>query len=165
MEGDQVSEEKRYTEAEAHRHFAAGLNGEVWALLGKEGRSAQEDELLVHAAHASCLHWLKIGTGLQQQRGEWLIARVYSELGRAEPALRHATRCRELTEAHAELMEDFDQAYAYEALVRAHAVAGSSDDSVRYQGMAEKAGDAIADQESRSYFVGDLNGGDWRGTR
>ena len=80
-----MSVEKRYTEAEAHRHFAAGLNGEVWGLLGKEERSVEEDERMVHAAHASCYHWLEIGTGLHQQRGEWLIARVYSELGQADP--------------------------------------------------------------------------------
>jgi tetratricopeptide (TPR) repeat protein len=160
-----MNSKDQYTETEAHRHFARSLNGEVWGLLEKDNRSAEEDDLLVHAAHASCLHWLKIGTGLHQQRGEWLIARVYSELGQAEEALRHASRCMELTEQHAELMEDFDRAYAYEALARATAVSGNRADSLRYQELAERAGSAIADQESRSYYEGDLNAGDWHGLR
>ena len=57
-------------------------------------------------------------------------------------------------------MEEFDRAYAYEALARAHAVAGNRDESVKYQVAAEKAGEAIVDQESREYLMGDLNGGD-----
>jgi hypothetical protein len=33
-------------------------------------------------------------------RSDWLIARVYSVVGRAEPALAHAGRCLELCERH-----------------------------------------------------------------
>ncbi|NIV40287.1 MAG: hypothetical protein GWN58_66060, partial [Anaerolineae bacterium] len=120
-----MSEEKTYTESEAHRHFAAKLNGEVWGLLEKSDRSSAEDEMMIHTAHASCCHWLKVGTGVHHQRAEWMIARVYSELGLAEAALRHANRCRELTQEHAGLMEDFDRAYAHEAMARANTVAGN----------------------------------------
>ena len=160
-----MSEEKEYTEEEAHRLFARKLNGEVWGLLEKADRSQAEDELMVHAAHASCCHWLKVGTGLQHQRAEWMIARVYSELGMAESALRHARRCQELTTEHADLMEDFDQAYAYECMARANAVAGNSEEAQKYMELAEQAGQAIADEESRKFFLGDLNGGDWHGLR
>lgn len=152
---------KEYTEQEAHRHFGAKLNGEVWNLLAKDDRSQEENELMAHAAHASCYHWLQVGTGAHHQRGEWLISHVYAELGVAEGALYHAQRCQALTEEHADLLEDFDRAYALEALARANAVAGKREEALRYREQAEKAGQAIADEESKKYFVGDLAGGNW----
>jgi hypothetical protein len=160
-----MSEGNTYTEQQAHRHFAASLNGEVWTLLGKPGRSRAEDELMIHAAHASCCHWLKVGTGVHHQRAEWLIARVYSELELGETALRHARRCQELTQEHAALMEDFDRAYAQEALARANAVAGNRAEALKHLQLAEKAGQVIADEESKRFFVGDLADGDWHGLR
>ncbi len=156
-----MNDEKTYTEEEAHRHFAASLNGEVWTLLGKPDRSQAEDELMIHTAHASCCHWLKVGTGVHHQRAEWMIARVYSEVELGEAALRHARRCQELTQEHADLMEDFDRAYAQEALARANAVAGNRAEARQHLQLAEEAGQAIADEESRKFFVSDLADGDW----
>ena len=160
-----MTEEKRYTEEEAHRLFAAKLNGEVWSLLEEPDRSKLEEESMIHTAHASCCHWLKVGTGLHHQRGEWLITHVYSELGIADTALRHAQRCQELTEEYAELMKDFDRAYAHECLARANAVAGNREQALRYMEFAEEAGQAIEDEENRKIFFGDLNSGNWKGLR
>ena len=160
-----MSEGKVYTEPEAHRHFAAKLNGEVWGLLEKADRSSADDELMIHAAHASCRHWLKVGSGLHHQRAEWLIAHVYSELGLANAALRHANRCQALTGEYADLMEDFDRAYAYEAMARANALAGNQAEALEYLQLAEAAGQVIADDQSKQFFIGDLQGGDWHGLR
>jgi tetratricopeptide (TPR) repeat protein len=160
-----MSEEETYTEPEAHRHFAAKLNGEVWELLEKTYRSPAEDERMIYAAHASCYHWLEVGTGLHHQRAEWLIAHVYSELELADAALRHARRCQELTQDHADLMEDFDQAYALEAMARANALAGDQEEALKLLQLAEEAGQAIADDESKQFFLGDLKGSNWYGLR
>jgi hypothetical protein len=151
---------EKYTEQEAHRHFASKLNGEVWNLLAKEDRSQAEDELMVFAAHASRYHWLQVGMGAHHQRGEWLVSHVYADLGIPLAALHHAQRCQALTEEHAELLEDF-RAYAFEALARANAVAGDREEALRLRQLAEEAGQAIADAESKTYFVGDLGGGNW----
>ena len=156
-----MSEEKTYTEQEAHRFFAGNINGEVWGLLGKGDRTAEEDQLMIHAAHASLFHWLKVGTGVHHQRGTWLIARVYSELGLAEAAMRYAELCQALTKQHADSMEDFDKAYAHECLARANAVAGNVEEAQKFKALAEEAGEAIADEENKKYFVGDLQGGNW----
>jgi len=160
-----MSEEERYTLQEAHAHFARSVNGEVWALLEKAERTPDEDERMVHAAHASLYHWLFAGGIVNQQRGEWLIAHVYAELGVAEAALRHAGRCHRLTEQYAAQMEDFDWAYAYEALARAHAVAGDVVAATQYLQQARDAGEAIADAESKSLFSADLAAGNWGGLR
>jgi len=156
-----MEEPKTYTLDEAHLQFAKSLNGQVWELLQKANRSASEDELMVHAAHASCYHWLKAGTGLHHQRGEWLIAHVYTELGMAEPALWHAQRCLELTNEYSDLGKDFDRAYAYEGMARAYALKKSRDEALKYLDLAKKAGEVIANAEDKSIFMGDFNGGNW----
>lgn len=156
-----MSEEETYTEAEPHRHFAVTLNGKVWELLEKPHRSRDDDEAMVHAAHASCFHWLQTGTQVHHQRAEWLIARVYCSLGIGESALRHAQRCLELTREHPDAMSDFDVAYAYEGMARANAVAGNKDEALKYLKLAEEAGQSIANDEDRKIFLGDFNSGNW----
>jgi hypothetical protein len=160
-----MSEEKAYTEAEAHRHFAIQFNGATWDLLDKAKRTKEEDERMLYSAFASCRHWLEAGTGVHHQRGEWMIARVYSVLGLGEPAMRHANRCLELTKEYASEMEDFDKAFAYEAVARANAIAGNRDEALRYIELAESAGEAIADEQNKEIFQGDFNGGNWAGLR
>lgn len=160
-----MDENKTYTEAEAHRHFAIQFNGMTWDLLDRADRTREEDERMLYSAFASCRHWLEAGTGMHHQRGEWMIARVYSVLGLGEAAVRHANRCLDLTEQHAGEMADFDWAFAYEAVARANAVIGNRDKALEYIALAEKAGQAIADQESKEIFFDDFNGGDWAGLR
>lgn len=160
-----MSEEKTYTEAEAHRAFAIQYHGQTWDLMANEDRSPEEDELMIHTAHASCRHWLEVGTGLHHQRGEWLLSRVYAVVGLAGASLRHANRCGELTETHAELMADFDKAFAYECMARANAIAGNREKALEYMRLAEEAGEAIAGEGDRKYFFSDLNAGEWNGLR
>jgi hypothetical protein len=160
-----MHEAQTYTLAEAHLHFARTLNGEVWHLLEKPERTQIEEERLIHAAHASCYHWLHAGTGVHHQRAQWLIARVYGELGLAGPALRHASRCLALTGAYADLLEPFDRAYAYEAVARANALAGNRDEARQYIRRAAEAATTIADDEDRRIFLDDFHGGNWHGLR
>jgi tetratricopeptide (TPR) repeat protein len=163
METNTMDEEKTYTLEESHLYFAKTLNGKVWELLQKKERSKAEDDLMIYAAHASCYHWLNAGTGLHHQRAEWLIAHVYSELGITGSALRHATRCLELTNEFKGLMKDFDRAYAYEGIARANALAGNRDEALKYIQLADEAGQAIHNDEDKSIFLDDFNGGNWHG--
>jgi tetratricopeptide (TPR) repeat protein len=160
-----LDELKMYTLEEAHQHFAKTLNGKVWELLQNSERSKSEDELMIYAAHASCYHWLNAGTGLHHQRAEWLIAHVYNELGLADPALRHTSRCLELTNEFGDLMKDFDLAYAYEGVARANALAGNRDEAIKYIQRADETGRAIGNDEDKSIFLSDFKGGNWHGLR
>ena len=160
-----MSEEKQFTEIEAQRHFAVKLNNRVWELLEKPDRSLHDDELMVLAAYASYYHWLQVGTVVHQQRGDWMIARVYTVLGNATAALHHAVRCLELTQQHVKHMADFDVAFAYESVARANAIAGNRDEALNYARLAEKAGQAIVDEADRRIFLDDFYGGEWNGVR
>lgn len=136
------------------RQLAVDLFNFVWTLLENPDRTREEDDAMVHAAHASRFHWGEVGAPVNHARGEWQVSRVYCVLGRAEPALYHARRCLELTQG-AEV-EDFDLPYAYEALARAHAVAGDAAEARRYKERARAAGEAIADADDREHFLEDL---------
>ena len=146
-----------------HKELGKTLNGEVWKLLGKTDRTDDETRRMIHAAHASHYHWLHAGTKVNEARGEWMIANVYSRLGHGEAALRHATRCAEVAEAHPEDMKDFDVAYATEGLARASASLGKKDEAAELKAKARSLGDLIADPEDKKIYDGDWGSGPWYG--
>lgn len=142
------------TDAPAEEQLAKELFNHVWTLLEKESRTADDDAEMVHAAHASCLLWLRVGTPVNAARGEWQCSRVYSVLGLGERALYHAARVLDLCERNG--IGDFDLAFAYEALARAHAVSGDVAESARHAELAREASAAIADPEDRDLVLSDL---------
>lgn len=135
------------------RQLAVDLFNHVWTLLGLEQRTREQDDELIHAAHASRHHWAAVGEPANLARGEWQCSRVYAVLGRGEPAVHHARRCLGLCEEHG--IGDWDLAFAYEALARAHRVAGDETEAERHKARAREAGDAIADPEDREIFERD----------
>jgi hypothetical protein len=137
-----------------HRQLAVDLFNHVWDLLETTNRSQDQIDEMINAAHASRYHWSVVGQPVNLARGDWQISRVYAVLGRAEPALFHAYRSLEIVEAAS--IADFDLAFAYEALARAHAVGGDSLESQRYLELARTAGEAIAEQDDRDGFFGEL---------
>ena len=139
---------------QTHRRLAMDLFNRVWELLDKTDRTASEIDEMIHAAHASRYHWGEIGTPLEFERGEWQISRVYSTLKRSEPALAHAERCLEICEANG--IGDFDLAFAYEALARAHAVSGDVTKTREFTALAEAAAAAIEDEGDREYAIGEI---------
>jgi hypothetical protein len=137
------------------RRLGVELYNDVWRLLEKPDRTPEEDEELVHQAHASTYHWLRAPECEPKNtaRGEWICSRVYSVLGRTEPALHHAERCLRITEANRKNMEDWDLPFAYEALARAHGLAGNTAEARRHEQLAREAGEAIAADEDREHFA------------
>jgi hypothetical protein len=126
----------------------------VWTLLRKVDRTVEDDDEMVHAAHASRFHWREVGTAENLGRGDWQISRVYSVVGRAEPALYHARRYLEICEQNG--IGDWDLAFAYEALARASRVAGDEDAVRDYVRKAREAGEQIADPDDREHFEEDI---------
>jgi hypothetical protein len=140
-----------------HRQLGVDLYNGVWRLLEQE-RTPEQDLELVHQAHASAYHWLKAPEcePKNRARSEWLCSRVYAVLGRPEPALHHAEHCLQIVQADLPDMDDFDLPFAYEALARASAAAGNSDDAVRYEQAARAAAERITDAEDKDLVLTDL---------
>jgi RNA polymerase sigma factor (sigma-70 family) len=142
------------TETAFHRRQAAQLFNHVWELLELPERTTAQDDELLHAAHASRHHWGVVGTPVNLARGEWQVARVYTVLGRPEPALHHAARCLEICRANG--IADFDIAFAHEALARASALAGDAVASAQHLAAAADWGARIAEEDDRALFFDDL---------
>ena len=132
------------------RKVAVKLFNRVWELMEKPRRTREEDDEMIHAAHASRYHWGVVGKPENRVRGEWQISRMYTALGRGEPAIAHAQRCLEICKANG--VADWDIAYAYESLARAHKTAGHTADVKKFKKLARAAGDQIAEAEEREHF-------------
>jgi hypothetical protein len=154
MGGSKMTEEKKYTMQECHKKFAVDLFNLVWSLLDKKDRTKEEDDKMVHAAHASRFHWGEIGKPVNLARGEWQISRVYSVLNGPRSALYHAKRCLEICKQND--IGDFDLAYAYEAMARAYAVAREKSEAEKYIQLAKEAGEQIKEKEDRNLLYSDL---------
>lgn len=149
-----ASGESPMLDPDEERRLGAELFNEVWRLLESDDRSTEQDDQMVHAAHASAYHWRRVGKAENFARSEWQCSRVYSVLGRAEPALHHAHRSLELCERNG--IGDFDLAFAYEALARAHALAGDAGQARHMTELAVAACEHIADPEDKQIVLADL---------
>ena len=134
-----------------HRGLGVALFNETWRLI----TSREDDELMVNAAHASAYHWSRAPESRPENRARshWQLSRVYAVVGRAEPALHHARACLDLCERNG--LADWDLAFAYEALARAHRVAG--DDASAESFRERAAAVPIADAEDRELLERDLS--------
>jgi hypothetical protein len=141
---------------DAHRAIASALFNHVWTLIEKADRTPEDDDEMIHAAHASRFHWGR-ARGVEPvnlARGEWQCSRAYAVLGRAEPAMWHARRCLAIVEDSD--IGDFDLAAAYEALARASAVAADRDGVTAWKAKALRALDEVADPDDREPIERDL---------
>jgi hypothetical protein len=141
------------TKAE-ERKLATNLFNRVWTLMEKPDRTRDDDDEMLHAAHASRYHWGAVGEAQHRARGEWQISRVYTVLGRGEPAIAHARRCLDICRQHG--IGDWDIAYAYEALARAYKTAHQATEARKYKKLARAAGDMITEVEDREHFDEDF---------
>jgi len=137
------------------RALAIQLFNDTWALLGKESRTPEDDLLMIHTAHASRLHWERVGDDQHRAIGEWQIARVYSTLRRAEPALFHSERALELAARPG--VDDWLLASTHEGLARALAVAGDLQKARDVRDRALSLLDRIGDPEDRRLVAADID--------
>ena len=140
---------------EIQRKLAIELFNQTWDLMDKPDRSQAETDRMIHSAHASRYHWGVIGQPVNLARGEWQISRVYAILQRSEPCQYHAQRCLQITLDNQ--LQDFDLAFAYEAMARAFHLAGKSAETEKYMSLAKEAGQAIQAKDDRDYFFTELS--------
>ena len=143
-------------DATGERRLAAALFNATWTLLDKENRSREEDDEMLHMAHASRHHWGRAAsaTPANLARGEWQCSRVYAVLGRSEPCLHHARRCLDICRENG--IGDWDLAFAYEALARGHAVAGDAEQARAFTEQALSAAADIGSDGDRELVLSDL---------
>jgi hypothetical protein len=142
---------------EEHRRLGVDLYNGTWALIEREDRTLDDDDEMLHQAHASAYHWLQAPhTAANKARSHWLCSRVHALAEQPEGALHHARRCLALVERHGEDMEDWDLAAAHEALARAHSAAGDAAEARRHLELARAETVKIAEPDDRKHIEADL---------
>jgi len=133
-----------------HRRLGVDLFNEVWRLM----ESREDDDRMIHAAHASRYHWGEAPECKPENlaRGEWQVSRVYTVVGLHEAALRHGRRCLDICEEHD--LGDWDLAYAYEAVARAYKTGGATPEAEAYTKLASDV--TIAEEDDREQLEKDL---------
>ena len=137
-----------------HRRCATGLFNGVWVLMEQSKRTEHEDETMIHAAHAARWHWGVVGKPVNWARSEWQISRVYAILGKGAQARSHAERYLELCDEHD--LGEFDRAFAHEAIARAAAITGDSDDVAGHVQYGLAAAGHVEDEKERDWVLRNL---------
>ena len=138
-------------EKDSHKQFAVELFNLTWELLEKPDRTPTETDQMIHACHTSRYHWGIVGKPIHFARGNWLLAYMYAHLERAESCLYHAQRCYHITLEND--LQDFDLAFAYEAMARAHHLSGNLIEFRTSLEQAEEAAERIQKEDDRLYFL------------
>jgi hypothetical protein len=135
----------------AQRWFAVEFNNEAWDLLELVDRTPQQDELMVHSAHAAARHWTDAGTAINRLRALCLLSCAHYAIGDAFNALRYGQQCEQISSAGCEGQNDFDRATALASLARAQRLA--DDDVAAINSMRHALDVAVQlDEEERTIF-------------
>ena len=151
------------------RWFGVTLNNRTWDGLDAGSPSAEsppeEKEAFLYGAYASAYHWRQIGGVAEQARGEHLISRTALRIGEFDRALHHARRCHQLVTGNPAATEDWDLAFALEALARALAATGDLEEARARLDEAVGAAASVSETEDREILEAEINRGEWFGLR
>jgi hypothetical protein len=154
-------------ERDLHRWFGVQLNNDTWQTIEDESLDAHIAELdkerILYAAYASAYHWRTVGNEANFARAEHLISRVAARLGEGALALRHALRCLELVEANPDVVEDWDRAFAHEALARGLAAVGDIPAARVHFEEAVQITRSVSGAQDREILEKELARGPWFG--
>ncbi|MFB0918514.1 MAG: hypothetical protein QMB63_05540 [Clostridiaceae bacterium] len=136
------------------RQQAIDCFNKTWDYLEMKDRDSYNDIEMIHCAHTSRYLWGLVGGDLERERGEWLISKVYYNLGIGDRALVHANACHDICVRSG--IADFDLSFAYECLANAYKLLG---DEVKYVEFKQKAIESlkgIADPGDLEYTTSEI---------
>lgn len=138
-------------ERDLHRKLAARCFNDAWTYLEKRRRTRPDERRLLDLVHASSFHWSLVGSPENQAIAEWQISRAYAALRQPELAARYAEASLSTC-----LRRGLDEILctAYDAMARAHAVAGRPSSARKYLKRARTQLERVAFKESdRAVFL------------
>jgi tetratricopeptide (TPR) repeat protein len=147
--------EPAFDSLEAHQHFSKHCFNRAWDLIDKSQRTPEDNEQLIHLAHASLWHWSERPdcTGKNLSIGYWQLSRIYALAGEGASALKYAQICLEKTPEE----DSFLLGYAHEALARAEKIQGNEAKAKDHLSEALRLAETIDDAESQQMLLNDLN--------
>ena len=130
------------------KRLASQANNRAWALTESISRSAEEDEEMLHAAHAAMYFWRMVGNASNRAHAAQLLAHTYGLLKLAHPA-RHY-----LKQSQPFFLEQesapWERALAHAVAANVAAAAGEAEPHARHYAEAERLVAALPDPEDRA---------------
>ncbi len=145
--------ENNATAAEFHRGIGDELFNQVLALIDRSDRNCEENARMIHAAHASRLHFEFGGTVVNIALGEWQCARVHTAMGHSDAGLYHAFRYLEMAESPG--LGPFPLSSAHAALARAFALSNPTE-SERHLTLARELSAHAMEGEERDVLAQEI---------
>jgi len=144
-------------EIEFHRKTAKCCFNEAWDYLDKKNRDSNDEQQMLHLAHASRYHWAFVEsdqTKLAKQlaTGDWQISRIYATLHEPQLALHFAKSALRIMQENS-LFEILHS--GYEGMARAFAIGKDSESASEYIKKArEQLSRAVGlDNEDRAIYL------------
>jgi len=136
------------------RTLATELYNRCWEILELESRSSDDDVELLTTAFASRYHWLEAGTDEQWIIGDWMVSRAAGVVGAPELSLEYAHRAHDAAQDGDS--PDWLVASTAEGVARAYACAGNAEEFAKWNALAGRLVEAIADEEDRALIASQL---------
>ncbi|MDD4029610.1 MAG: hypothetical protein PHI40_06885 [Caldisericia bacterium] len=143
-------------QVKAHQYFSASCFNSIWNIIDQPTRSPEDLETMIHLAHTSFWHWSQNPdkTASNVSVGYWILSRVYAVAQEAENTVKYGTKCLDISIESS--LSPFSIAYGYEALARAHMVAGNHDTAKDFLHKAQIEAKKVEDKESKELIETDL---------
>jgi hypothetical protein len=140
-----------------HKQLAATCFNATWDLLDLKERTHEEEERMIHLAHASFWHWTQVEghTPKNLSIGYWQLSRVYAVAGLGERANYYGERCLEVSLENQ--IEPFYIGYAYEAMGRANALLKRDELVKGHIGLGLEYAEQVKDDNSKNMLINDLH--------
>ena len=136
------------------KNTAIKMFNETWDLIDLPERNDEQKALMLQKAYASRYLWGLVGEPVNFARGEWQISRVHAINKMAEPALLHATLSLDIALNHN--LGALDLAFGYEAVARAKALMGKTQEAAEYKQKGLEAAAALEGGD-KDYTISELN--------
>lgn len=138
----------------AGKALAASYNNLATLLLDQPRGDAMRDALMIEWARLAREQWGRVGTWMNAERADYLLALCHAALGEGDAALQHARACLDACIAHG--ADAFECFFAHEAMARAcvaaHDAAQAADHRARMQALLPQ----IDGDGNRDYAAGVL---------
>lgn len=139
------------SELEFHRKVAKQCFNKAWDYLDKKDKDANDEQQMLHLAHASRYHWTFVGTPRNMAVSDWQVSRVYAALTQPHLALHFAKSALERMEKDnlSEILHT-----GYEGMARAYAIAKDNQSARNYIKKAREQLDkatGLDDEDKKIY--------------
>lgn len=134
-----------------NRWFAIECNNEAWRLAEQGSRTPDENERMVHLAHAAALHWSAVGDDDTRARAWALLAQAHALAGNGALAVHYAALNMDFVKGRSSA--DWEIAFAQIIMSNALHANGQLEQHREYYELARTSGEAIADPEDKEIFM------------